>query len=394
MMQNMRSERKKQILDIIFYMAIVIELMIVILEKSAYIIRYEGYWFRLTFILFAVKAFFNKYTLKEWAGFVVAGVVAIISYRVTGRNEMLRVLVLIAACKDMEPKRLLKTIFWTTLSGCIVLMVLSLTGVMGTVAITAEFRVGKVETRYCFGLQHPNGFHCMVWALVTLGCYIYKEKVKLFHYVLLFAGNIVVYMFTLSRTAVIVTTFVIVLYAVVYCCKRISNWRLFYIGCACMIIASLIITIILSETVYTVPLVGKLNEKLSLRIFGITWTENAMPGDWTLFGLASNTKYFDMGVARLFYWYGWIPALIYLTMNIHLICIAYKKRDVYLAILVATFMIYTVIEAHLISDYLLRNYIYVLYGLALTVSDEEKETKKQYYLWDIVNSKRGVKCEQ
>ena len=40
-----------------FYLALFIELTIVILDKSAYIIQYEGLWFRLTFVLFGISIF-------------------------------------------------------------------------------------------------------------------------------------------------------------------------------------------------------------------------------------------------------------------------------------------------------------------------------------------------
>lgn len=389
----MKKREKSLVPDICFYVALMIELMIVILDKSAYIIHYEGQWFRLTFCLFGVKALFNRYTWKEWLGFVTVGVVGVISYYVTGRNEMLRIIMLVAACKGMKSDRVLKTIFWTTLAGCTVLVLLSLTGIMGLVSITAEFRVGRVETRYCFGMGHPNAFHCMVWALVTLGCYIYRNKLKLWHYALLFVGNIVIYMFSLSRTAVIVTAVVIILFAMVCCCKQIADRRLFYVGCALTIVACVIMTVVLCETLEYSALVQKIDEKLSLRIWVISVVENAMPHDWTLFGLPENIEYFDMGIVRLFYWYGWIPACIYFAVNFSLIIVAYKKKDASLAVLVTTFMMYTVIEAHLISDYLLRNYLFVLYGLALTTSKADKDRPAEYALWDIRRIRRGVKCE-
>ena len=43
-----------------FYLALFIELTIVILEKSEYIIQYEGLWFRLTFVLFGLSLITTK----------------------------------------------------------------------------------------------------------------------------------------------------------------------------------------------------------------------------------------------------------------------------------------------------------------------------------------------
>ncbi len=390
----MKEVRYRKIPEILFYVAIMIELLIVILEKSAYIIQYEGYWFRLTFGLFAIKAVCNKYTAKQWIGLVLVGITSVISYKVTGRNEMIRILALVAACKDVEAGKLLKTIFWTTLIGCLTVVLLSFVGIGGSIAVTEEFRVGRIETRYCFGLGHPNSFHGMVWVLVTLGGYLYRRKLKLWHYGLMFAFNIAIYMFTLSRTAVLLTAMVIMVYVVLSCHKKFNIYKWFYVVCAVGVIACVVVTIVLCEAWWTSTLVRAIDRKLSMRIQVVNMGPfNASPSEWTLFAMAKNTYYFDMGIARLFYWYGIVPGALYIFMNLHLVYIAYKKKDSFLAALVVLSIVYTTIEAHLISEYMLRNYLLILYGLALTVPREEKMKRQEYYLWDIGHNRRGLKRE-
>lgn len=49
-----------------FYAGLVLELLIVIIDKSAYINPVEGQLFRITFILFLIKVCCTKFSLKEW----------------------------------------------------------------------------------------------------------------------------------------------------------------------------------------------------------------------------------------------------------------------------------------------------------------------------------------
>ena len=336
-----------------------------------------------------IKVLATKYTRKQWGALILLGVIAVISYLATGRNEMLRIVALVAACKDMEPKPLLKTIFWITAIGCAIIVLLSLVGVAGVISVTDEFRVGKIETRYCFGMGHPNSFHGMIWVLITLGCYIYRQKLRMWHYVILFIANILIYLFTLSRTATLLTMMVIIAYVVLNVWKRLAEYKWYYILCTIGVVVCVLVTMFLTEYWADYDFIRVIDEKLSLRVTVVNVVENAKPSDWTLFGLQENDYFFDMGISRLFYWYGVIPAILYLLMNFHLLHIAYKNRNSFLSTIVLVSTVYTLVEAHLISDYLLRNYLFVMYGLSLTIPSEEKALKSEFYFWDIRLIKRG-----
>ena len=148
-----------------FYAGIVSEVLIVLVDKSAYINPIEGQLFRLTFFLFLIKVCLTKYSRKEYLLIFLFCVLGVISYFTTERNEVLRLVIMIAACKDIDMKKCLKLVFYLTLAGCMVIMLLSLTGIMGTVALTQDYGRGSVETRYTLGMGHPNALHCMVWTL-------------------------------------------------------------------------------------------------------------------------------------------------------------------------------------------------------------------------------------
>ncbi len=52
--------RVRKIGEACFWIALVIELIIVIIDKSAYINPYEGQLFRITFLLFGIKILYYK----------------------------------------------------------------------------------------------------------------------------------------------------------------------------------------------------------------------------------------------------------------------------------------------------------------------------------------------
>ena len=58
---------------ICFYAGLLLELLIVILDKSSWINPLEGQMFRVSFLLFACKLCVTKYSKKEWLAVLAAG---------------------------------------------------------------------------------------------------------------------------------------------------------------------------------------------------------------------------------------------------------------------------------------------------------------------------------
>lgn len=65
---------------------------------------------------------------------------------------------------------------------------------------------------------------------------------------------------------------------------------------------------------------------------------------------------------RLFYWYGIIPGAVYVVLYAMLIWQCYKKKNYMGFMMVLSFALYTMLEAHFISVYLGRNYALFLTG--------------------------------
>lgn len=350
-----------------FLLALWIELTIVVVEKSEYVIQYEGQWFRLTFVLFGISLLTTKHSLREWVGLFFFAILGLISYKATGRNEILRFVVFVWACQGKDIKKVLKFTFWYTLAGCLVIMFLSLTGIYGDVYQTAVFRAEE-ETRYSFGMGHANSFHCMVFVLTLLGIYCYHTILRWYCYVMLAMLQIFVFCFTKSRTGMLLSLFVILMIVVLKYVKPIQKWKSMYILGIISLLAVVAFSIFAAKYSKFHPLLWKIDQLTTGRLAGLCDTMNneGMLHTWSLWSVARNNYYFDMGIVRIFYWYGIIPGAMYILTQIRLIWIAMKKYDYMLLAVLVAIALYSVFEAHFVSVYLGRNYILFFFGMYLS----------------------------
>ncbi|MDD3206565.1 MAG: hypothetical protein PHS74_12660, partial [Lachnospiraceae bacterium] len=85
--------------------------------------------------------------------------------------------------------------------------------------------------------------------------------------------------------------------------------------------------------------------------------------------------------SRLFYWYGYIVATAYLLVNLCMLFYYKKKKDANAVMLLVLLTGYTMVEAHIVSVYLARNYILLLligsWNSILHVTDN-----REGYIWD------------
>lgn len=383
----MSGNTAKKIGEACFWLGLVTELAIVIVEKSAYTNPLESWLFRLTFLLFGIKIALTKYSTKEWLCILLSGGIMFVSYLVNERDETVRVIAFIAACKGMDIKRVMKVVFWVTLAGCTALVILSLAGIYGKISLTADFGRGDQlwETRYVLGMGHPNALHCMVWMLAVLGVYCYAERLKWYHFAVLMALDFALYSLTDSKTGVIVWAFFVALVFVMWYSKKCRESKTVYIMGAVIVLGCVVFAMIgshVENTYYTDNLMHRLDKLLNGRYQGCYAVEAARLENWKLFAAPENMAYFDAGFVRLFYWYGIIPGIIYVGMNVYLLYQGYREKDYVLFAMLVAFSVYNLMEAHFISVYILRNYLLVLMGY-YWYQPFGKENAYEGYFWQV-----------
>ena len=384
------NEKQEKIVNLIskytFCLGLFIELAIVILEKSEYIIQNEGLWFRLTFVLFGISMATTKRSMRQWICFFIMALLGCSSYLHTGRNEILRAVVFIWACYGKDMKKVLKVTFWFTLIGCVIIFLLSVFGIYGKTFLEAVYRTdvpwtpGELERRYCFGMGHPNSFHCMMLVITWLGVYCYHEKIKWYGYVLISILHVVVYLFTDSRTGLLMSVGSLGIFVVLKYIKSLQKNILIYLMGIFVVIGAVFFSVFMAKYSVHHPLLAKIDGLLSNRILNLYYhsvNHEGMLNTWFLWSRPENNWFFDLGIIRMFYWYGIIPAVIYFVSQCRLIWCGFKHRDFMLLGVMVVITIYSVFEAHFISDYMGRNYILFFFGMYLADMMGEKNSTKE-----------------
>ncbi len=394
---------------IAFYLGLTIELLMVIVDKSNFINPIEGLLFRVTFLLFAAKLILTKYRLREWVVIFLLEGVAFVFYRTTGENELIRMVTYVAACRGIPLREALKYTFYVTFAGCLCIVMLSVTGIYGDLSLTQAYGheaaedtryIGveaAPETRYTLGMGHPNALSCMAFMLTALGVYVWFERIQWYGYLFLLFLNTGVYLLTRSKTAMLITTafllgaglmrlvrplreksgpylcgFLVFLLCIAFsvdaaaCAQRVrdAQWNEFFY-----------------QNPYDndhIVALGRIDSHISGRIIALTDSANneGMIHTWYAFSDRNNMNYyFDMGWVKVFYRYGLIPGALYVAAHLFLLWRLWKRRDGCGLVLFVMFAVYTVIEAHLISVYLGRNYLLLMIAGSASASCDQSMTE-------------------
>lgn len=392
----------------LFYIGLTLELLVVLVDKSSLQNPYESYLFRLTFLLFFGKMLLSRRSGREWAGVLALELITAVFYARTGANDALRIVTFVAACRGVSLKKAIKYSFWVTLAGCMTIIMLSVTGIYGAVSLTQAYGRGVsayevyeganlvTQTRYTLGMGHPNALSCMFLMLTAMGVYAYFENLKWYAYLFLLFLNAGVFLLTDSKTSMLITGCFLLGCVVLKYCRPLREKKLVYLGSFLVFILCVGFSVDAAahaqqvreaewsafylgeqpENVHLKALV-KLDGFLNGRIVSLTDTERSDGSmqTWSLWSEEENTKhYFDMGWVKLFYRYGVIQAVLYLLACTLLLWRFYQRKDAAGAAVFAALAVYTVMEAHLVSVYIGRNFLLIVIGCLLPAAELHTQT--------------------
>ena len=353
----------------LFYLGLAAEILLVIWDKSSWTDPYMGQICRMTFLLFAVccACSVRKSTMAEDIVFAIGVLIGALSWRFGGRNDLLRIVIFLRAAGTVSVPRAMKVTFVSSVLGCLGLVGLAFAGIQGHLYQTYDYGHG-VETRWDLGLGHPNSLHCMAAMLLIFGLYLFEKKMKLYLYVLLGVGNVLLYGLTRSNTAFAISMLALMLSLILHYGKKLAAGNAVYFLGEFFLFGGLLFSVFCG--IYRPSdhrLLAKLDHVLTGRISSL-WTTTFHEGTlstWKWFGQRLNVCYFDLGWLRVVYWYGVIPAIVIIGLTFALLEHARKTRDKAAFMLLLCFGLYTVFEAHLVSAYIGRNYALFIAALYL-----------------------------
>lgn len=395
MLNKIHSFQDKKISRIIaniaFYLALAIEILIVIVDKSSLINPFEGRLFQITFLLCLIKVVLTKYDIREYIVIFLFCLFGLWIDQAADRNEILRMVMFVSALKGLDIRKVLKAVFWETLAGSLGIILLSITGIYGEVSVAKEYVGGVFENTYAFGMGNANSFHCMFFAIVLLGIYIYEKNMKWWGYTCLVVGDVLLYLLTASKTATAMSALAIIAMAVTKYLKigsasknvggKLSRWILKIASGLCFVLYLFSIGFSLfmakeawkiyeykwsrlTETHYLNRLI-KLDNMLTGRMSTLMNKDNraGSMGSWNWFPVRNHEEFFDLGYVRIFYWYGIIPAIIILLIIAVLLIYLFKKQKYTEIVFLTLILAYTVLEAHFVSEYIGRCYPLLIMGM-------------------------------
>lgn len=353
----------------LFYLGLAAEILLVIWDKSNWTDPYMGQICRMTFLLFAVccACSVRKSTMAEDIVFAIGVLIGALSWRFGGRNDLLRIVIFLRAAGTVSVPRAMKVTFVSSVLGCLGLVGLAFAGIQGHLYQTYDYGHG-VETRWDLGLGHPNSLHCMAAMLLIFGLYLFEKRMKLYLYVLLGVGNVLLYGLTRSNTAFAISMLALMLSLILHYGKKLAAGNAVYFLGELFLFGGLLFSVFCG--IYRPSghwLLEKLDHVLTGRISSL-WTTTFHEGTlstWKWFGQRLNVCYFDLGWLRVVYWYGVIPAIVIIGLTFALLEYARKTRDKAAFMLLLCFGLYTVFEAHLVSAYIGRNYALFIAALYL-----------------------------
>lgn len=355
------KEKREKIGYYLFFAGIMLELLVMVTDNAAnFTIPYRGRLTHVAFLLFCIKILFTKYKVKEWLTLISLTFIACISYLTCEDEYVLRVIAFLFAAKGIELGRIFRVILVSLLISTLVIAVLSLFNISGSLMETRHFGRGEVETRYMFGFNHANNVHDILWFMFSLIIMIKKEKLKNLEIILFGIANVVLYMFTRSRTGFLVVMVMIILLVFIRNIRAsVTRW--------CLLVASLItllsvVFLTIHSSIYNIDnsyIMNKLDPLLNGRLQMVT--EHANIKDWTWFPEARSSEYVDNGFSTVIYCYGIVIGLLLLILILILIHKQFVSRDNYMVvILISTILVLFMESTFIINVSLLCNVIIIL----------------------------------
>ena len=287
-------------------------------------IRLIGMW------LLFIKILLTRYTKKEFFLLAPIAILALYNYTVSGNIYCVYTILVIACMKDVDYAALFKVLFYSTLGSVIFVGILSFFNIGSPTQLTQDFGRGLVETRYCFGLYHPNIWHQAIGRCIIFACIGYYKQLNIIHLLILLVFNYFIYTMSVSRTGLIAVSIVLVLMIFYkYLTKFMHTLFVKICAVAGMLgVYSLYIyyTIKLAGEEYHLPAelfnwkvaTGRLRQALDfLKTHPIQMFSSRFPDDGTLF---------DCGFFRIFYECGYLWAAIFFLALFTLVIIALKNN--------------------------------------------------------------------
>lgn len=329
---------------------------------------------------------YRLYTYREKVLFIILLVIGTVLYVESGINTCIKAAIYIFALKGVDVRKLFR---WLAIT-----LLVTVVGIVGANLIFGvglrylmDIRAyrGFSGKRYTFGFCNPNLLQFEAFAVLAFGILTFENRLN--YIVRIFIGVVycLVCFLTDSKSGLIIGLFV---YSISFAMVHVkwSKWKEFlFVGICISLVAFISISIVAASDIggVVIDIVDKLiSERMGQLLIcnndDIYFTGELM--NWRLFSTRLHKNMYDMGYVQLFYYYGIVPAICYLSFVVYSAYTALKRDNITALIVLWGFCIYLFMEARYFSNYLTHDYLlmtssYIVMCLSVRGTDDEKEFK-------------------
>lgn len=335
-------------------------------------------------LVYAAVAATKQYSRRQKVLFVVMMAFGILLYINTGLNKGVRAVCYLYAMKDVDMRRFFKSALAVLTVSLVFFAVLSKFGILG-IYIMKDVRSyrGFNGLRYCLGFENSNRTMAAIFLALVCELIVYHQKQSWYLYVVITGIYTLLFYLTDSRTGFMVGAAVIV----GMLCIRLINWEGWANVVFAMFILSFFVMLVISVlAAFHVEngLMSAINHMISGRMTQLTKypcdAKYALPyvENWRLFGNRNNHNDYDLGYIQIFYYYGIVPAVCYLSCVASAAAKAWKDSEAWKLVILLGLSIYLFMESVYFSNFIPIDFLLV-YSVSLLWGDYGKEEKDVVY---------------
>ncbi|MCF0260757.1 MAG: hypothetical protein HUJ54_12940, partial [Erysipelotrichaceae bacterium] len=181
---------------------------------------------------------------KEHLLFAFVLILSVLNYVFSDSLIPFAIVLLLAAARPLDLKKLLKLIFASQLTGCLLIVGLAFAGVIPDLAYSSSLGV----YRHSLGYIYPLEMHSHIFFLFLLGVWLYRKHYGWLAFAAVTALNFAVFSFTVGRTGFVMTEgAALLLLAAVKIpsgfWQKVLGWKHFSLLLFCFVISMFVVPI-------------------------------------------------------------------------------------------------------------------------------------------------------
>jgi hypothetical protein len=302
---------------------------------------------KIALLLLFLKFAGTRYTKKEFFLILPIMLLSLYNYEQSGNIYCIHNILLVACMKDIDYSKLFQVLFYSTFTAVLIIGILSFFDIGGVVSITQDYGRNGLETRYCFGLHHPNIWHQAISRCIAFFALGFYKNLRWPAFAVLFACNLLAYTFSLSRTGLLAGSIFLIMICLYQYSSKIMHCRFTKISIfssALLAYASYCLMILDYHT-YPTMFSKFFNQKLSTGRVGqaaLYLVKNPVK----LFGtrFPDNGSVFDCGFLRMLSESGYLLGGIFLLCLFALLYTSLKNNWGHITAVILMIILYSLYE--------------------------------------------------